>query len=103
MAKLMGFLRRRTETLGQFKTPSLRNVELTAPYMHAGQYQTLEAVIEHYSEMADTFVLNHHDYTLMDPLHLSNAEKIQIVEFLKSLTDPDLAEGRYPPPKCPWR
>jgi hypothetical protein len=64
--------------------------------MHAGQYHSLEEVIEHYSEMVDKFVLNHHDYALMEPLHLSNPEKLQIVEFLKSLTDLDLTEGRYP-------
>jgi cytochrome c peroxidase len=102
ITQLIGLLRMGPETLGQFKTPSLRNVELTGPYMHAGQYQTLEEVVEHYSEMADAFVLNHHDYTLMDPLHLSNAEKKQMIEFLKSLTDPDLKEGRYPQSTCRW-
>ena len=69
---------------GAFKTPTLRDVALTAPYMHNGAYKTLEEVVEHYNEggfeNAGTLDPN------MKPLHLSKKEKSDLVEFLKSLT-----------------
>ena len=69
---------------GAFKTPTLRDVELTAPYMHNGQYDTLEEVIEHYDRGGDTNLGN------LDPnmvkLNLNKTEKQELVEFLKSLT-----------------
>ena len=69
---------------GAFKTPTLRDVALTAPYMHNGQYDTLEEVIEHYDRGGDTNLGN------LDPnmvkLNLSKTEKQELVEFLKSLT-----------------
>ena len=74
----------RVEDIGKFKTPSLRNVALTAPYMHDGSYPTLREVIENYNRggfehpNADTF---------MRPLGLSNAEIDDLIAFLESLTD----------------
>lgn len=67
-----------------FKTPSLRNVSLTAPYMHDGRFLTLEAVIEHYNSGGK----NHqHKSELVRPLFLSEDEKNQLVAFLNSLED----------------
>lgn len=67
-----------------FKVPSLRNVELTAPYMHDGSLETLKEVIEHYESGGK----NHpHKSELVKPLNLSESEKQDLVEFLKSLTD----------------
>lgn len=67
-----------------FKVPSLRNVELTAPYMHNGSIASLEEVIEHYNRGG----FDHpHKSKLIIPLNLSDNEKADLVAFLKSLTD----------------
>ena len=76
--------------IGLFKTPTLRNIELTSPYMHDGRYQTLEQVVEFYNSGVK------HSPTL-DPimtkpskiygLGLTQTEKQDLVAFLKTLTD----------------
>jgi cytochrome c peroxidase len=68
---------------GAFKTSTLRDVELTAPYMHNGIYQTLEAVIDHYDRGGD--VKDNLDPN-MEPLNLTPQEKQDLLAFLKSLT-----------------
>jgi cytochrome c peroxidase len=77
---------------GLFKTPDLRNIELTAPYMHDGRFQTLEEVVEHYN----TGVKAHPN---LDPqlrggsrrgvrlMNLNGDESSALVAFLKTLTD----------------
>jgi len=69
---------------GAFKTPTLRDVALTAPYMHNGQYKTLMDVIEHYNRGGDKN-LGNLDPNLK-PLNLTGQEKKDLVTFLKSLT-----------------
>jgi cytochrome c peroxidase len=96
-----------------FRVPPLRNVELSAPYMHNGVYATLEAVVRHYnngdsalkafdpSEVDPSLRASYHgdpatiakirttmDGRLQRPLGLTVEEQSQIVAFLKSLTDP---------------
>lgn len=71
---------------GKFKVPSLRNVELTGPYMHDGRFDTLEEVIEHYS----SGVKDHPqlDWTLESGgIGLNDLEKSDLLAFLKTLTD----------------
>ncbi len=76
---------------GLFKVGSLRNIELTAPYMHDGRFATLEQVVEHYN----SGVKNHPNlaFQLKDPngqprqLNLSPGDKAALVAFLKTLTD----------------
>jgi cytochrome c peroxidase len=80
---------------GQFKTPSLRNAALTAPYMHDGRLATLRDVVRHYSRL-DMERLHTHGEQLLRPLRLSEAEIDDLVAFLESLTDPRAAAG--PPP-----
>lgn len=76
---------------GKFKTPSLRNVELTTPYMHDGRFATLEEVVDHYdhgvqpSATLDPNLAKH----LPGGLKLSAADKAALVAFLKALTDRD--------------
>ncbi len=68
---------------GAFKTPTLRDVALTAPYMHHGIYATLEEVVEHYDrggDVKDNLSPN------IAPLNLSAQDKADLVAFLKSLT-----------------
>ncbi len=76
----------------KFKVPSLRNVELTAPYMHDGRFYTLDAVLDHYSShIQQTPNL---DPLLSAGIPLSAAEKTQIIAFLKTLTDREFTSNR---------
>lgn len=73
---------------GLFRTPTLRNIEFTGPYMHDGRYETLEQVINFYSDSILTS-------STVDPLmpndnggfHWTELEKLQLVAFLKTLSD----------------
>jgi cytochrome c peroxidase len=68
----------------KFKVPSLRNIEVTAPYMHDGSMQRLSEVIDHYQSGGK----NHPNKDpLIQPLHLTDTDKQDLIEFLKSLTD----------------
>ena len=87
----------RVEDAGKFKSPSLSNVAMTAPYMHDGRFVTLLEVVEHY----DSGVENHPnlDRRLRDPqtqmpirLNLTAVDREALVAFLETLTDPTLAE-----------
>ncbi len=70
--------------LAVFKTPSLRNVEVTAPYMHDGSLNTLEEVVQHYNVGGKEHVNRD---SLIKPLNLNNIEIRELVSFLKTLTD----------------
>jgi cytochrome c peroxidase len=72
-----------------FKTPTLRNIELTAPYMHNGAYTTLEQVIDFYHKGGGAGLgFNVPNQTLpFDSLLLTPTEKEDIILFLKTLTD----------------
>jgi cytochrome c peroxidase len=72
--------------LGLFKSPSLRNVELTAPYMHDGRFATLEEVVDHYSRNVKPHPNT--DGRVRRRLNLTDADKAALVAFLKTLTDP---------------
>lgn len=74
--------------LGKFKVPGLRNVALTAPYMHNGMFNTLEEVIEFYDQPNQTVPggLNR-DSLLNEPLNLTVEEKSDLKQFLEALTD----------------
>jgi cytochrome c peroxidase len=68
----------------QFKPPSLRNVAERGPYMNAGQFTTLEEVLNHYNN-APAAPLGHSE---LEPLHLSEKQIAQIIAFLKTLDSP---------------
>lgn len=74
--------------IGAFKTPPLRNVALTAPYMHDGSEKTLEDVIAFYDRGGND---NPHLDGGMRPLGLTNDERADLVELLKTFTSSDLA------------
>jgi cytochrome c peroxidase len=82
---------------GQFKTPSLRNVALTAPYMHDGRLTTLRDVVRHYSDL-DMERIHTHGEQLLRPLKLSPPELDDLVAFLETLSDP---RAIAPPPAPP--
>lgn len=69
---------------GKFKVPSLRNVALTAPYMHDGSLATLEAVVDHFNSGGND---DPNKDPLMQPLGLSAADQADLVAFLRALTD----------------
>ena len=93
----------KSELFGVFKIPFLRNIELTAPYMHDGRFATLEEVVDHYSEG----VMNHQN--LSDELrnedgtprnlNLSQDDKGALVAYLKTLTDQSIvSDERFSDP-----
>lgn len=77
---------------GAFKTPTLRDIALTAPYMHHGVYKTLDEVVEHYDRGGDG--VENLDPNIF-PLGLTAEEKKDLVAFLNSLT------GKRVPFKAP--
>ena len=87
---------------GKFVTPTLRNIAQTAPYMHDGRFQTLEAVVRHYSEGVqaspnlDPNLAKH----AAGGLHLSLEDQSALVAFLKTLSDP-VPESSQPKPERP--
>jgi cytochrome c peroxidase len=74
---------RRDADMGRFRVPTLRNIALTAPYMHDGSIATLAEVIEHYDAGARGPLVDRR----IRPLGLSAAEKSDLLAFLESLTD----------------
>lgn len=68
--------------MAAFKTPGLRNVEQSAPYMHDGSLQTLEEVVEFYNKGGEK---GEHRSKLIYPLNLSESQKADLVAFLRSL------------------
>lgn len=91
------FVRRGPELIGAFRTPSLRNLEHTAPYMHSGQLATLAAVLEHYNT-APVAMIGHSE---AKPLKLRRSDLRQLEAFLLTLAAPLAAEPRWlraPPP-----
>jgi len=81
--------------IGRFKTTSLRNIELTAPYMHDGRFGTLEEVVEHYNSGIQAHPTLSPALTDADGepvrLNLTESEKAALVAFLKTLTDPSVS------------
>lgn len=90
----LGALTGQPQDRAKFKTPSLRNVALTAPYMHDGRFQTLEEVIDHYNSGG-------HPSPTTDPnmkfttggLQLTPEKKAQLIAFLHTLTDWDFVNN----------
>lgn len=73
----------------KFKIPSLRNVSITYPYMHDGRYQSLKACIEHYASPVQSPTL---DPSLQNGIHFNSSEIIDLVAFLRALTDSTLTK-----------
>lgn len=81
------FTKRPTDN-AKFKTPSLRNVAVTGPYMHDGRFATLEEVIEHYnSGIKESPTLDVNIHGIKDGMNLTEQEKQDLLAFLNTLTD----------------
>ena len=85
------FARVGDELIGTHKTPSLRNVAETAPYMHAGQLATLAEVINHY-DRAPGAMVGHNE---AKPLGLDRKKKRQLEAFLRTLTGPVAVDSNW--------
>ena len=82
------------QQMGRFRTPTLRNIALTAPYMHDGRFQTLEEVMEHYNSGGQKgFNVNPN----VRPLNLSKEDMEDVIAFLHTLTDYSLEEHKIGP------
>jgi cytochrome c peroxidase len=89
--------------VGRFKTTSLRNIELTAPYMHDGRFTTLEEVVEHYNSGIQAHptlspaLTNDNGNPIQ--LNFTDSEKTALVAFLKTLTDSSIStEAKWSDP-----
>ncbi|MBI1342948.1 MAG: cytochrome-c peroxidase [Terrimonas sp.] len=75
----------------KFKVPSLRNVNITVPYMHDGRFASLEACLQHYNNGVVKSATV--DPLVADGIHLSNTEVVDMVAFLRTLTDTTLTKN----------
>ena len=101
----------RPEDVGKFKTPTLRNVALPAPYMHDGSARTLEEVLDHYSAGGRTIVgsvnagvgkNNSNKDPLIRGFNLSPLDRADLIAFLESLTDEDVIHNeKFADPRKP--
>jgi cytochrome c peroxidase len=93
--------------LGRFKTPTLRNVSRTAPYLHDGAYTTLWDMVDHYNFGGGTGSFSGQKDPALVPLLLDDREMGELVAFLEALTDgpplptSDFPEGLIAPPPAP--
>jgi len=71
--------------LYKFRVPTLRNIEVTYPYMHDGRFNTMEEVLKYYAE--GKFHSSGFDKELNKSTGLTEAEKIDLIIFLRTLTD----------------
>jgi cytochrome c peroxidase len=86
-------LRRSGELFGQFRTPPLRGVAQTPPFMHDGRLATLADVVRFYDTLEGASPVGHHGETVLVPLGLTDAERGDLVRFLESLS------GKAPNPE----
>jgi len=90
---------KRPADVGKFKAPTLRNIALTAPYMHDGSISTLEGVLDHYAAGGRAHENPNKD-ALIGGFTLSGQDRSDLIEFLKCLTDEPLL--RDPGFANPW-
>ena len=81
----------------KFSTPSLRNISLTAPYMHDGRFATLEEVIGHYNQgFKRSATLDPNLAKHPQGLGLSEDDQAALIAFLKTLSDPTMSGKSNP-------
>jgi cytochrome c peroxidase len=94
-------LRQSTETWGEFRTPSLRNLSGRAPFMHAGQLPDLPAVLRFYSTREGASGRSHHQEQILLPLELGTNDLAALSAFLESLEGRALEPSLLAPPTSP--
>lgn len=100
-AQRLEFLANGQQNWGRFKTPSLRNVAVTPPYMHQGQFATLRDVLNYYSTMQGAVNMDHHDEIILKPRNFTEDQMADLTAFLESLTDVKLDPALLEQPKSP--
>jgi cytochrome c peroxidase len=101
LAEQLEFLADGAQTWGQFKTPSLRNVALTEPYMHQGQFESLQQTLEYYSTLQGATFNDHHRETVLRPREFTKDEMNELIAFLQSLTDTQIDPSLMREPSSP--
>ncbi|HXG61846.1 MAG TPA: cytochrome-c peroxidase [Planctomycetota bacterium] len=91
----------REEDYGAFKTPTLRNIALTAPYMHDGSMRTLREVIDHYEKAPALNPKPRNLSIFMQPIKLTDSEKEDLIAFLRTLTGDKRPPGIDAVPELP--
>lgn len=97
----LGYLTLSSDQLAQFKTPPLRDVALTAPYMYGGQLETLEDVVRFYNQADETPQWGHREEVIV-ALDLDDQGIVDLVAFLESLTGDDVEEALTVAPARPY-
>ncbi|HPF15007.1 MAG TPA: cytochrome c peroxidase [Planctomycetota bacterium] len=87
-----------SEQWGEFKTPTLRNLLGRAPYMHQGQFETLERVIEFYDTRQGAVGASHHQEQILRPLSLTPEQRADLLAFLRSLEGTPVPQMWAQPP-----
>ncbi|MBI5364061.1 MAG: methylamine utilization protein [Planctomycetes bacterium] len=100
-AQRIGALAQPPESWATFRTPSLRNVARTAPYMHQGQFAALKDVLHYYSTLEGTVPVGHHGETVIRALNLTEEQQADLVAFLETLSDPPLPAELTTAPRSP--
>jgi cytochrome c peroxidase len=98
-AQLLRGLNRDANQWGQMKTPTLRNVSQTAPYMHRGQMDNLEEVVDFYNTLDRQVFAGHHREPFLQPLGLDEQQVADLVAFLKALDGQFLPTHLMHPPR----
>ena len=93
-ADFVSLLKADADQFGELRTPSLRNVAETAPYMHQGQFTSLEEVVRFYSTLEGAQRTGHHQELTLTPANFTEAEEGELLAFLRSLSAP-LAEPQW--------
>jgi cytochrome c peroxidase len=100
----LSFLPDPASQLGAFKTPTLRNVALTAPYMHDGRFTTLKKVLDFYGQDKLTnrdHLVGVRERTVDLVPHLTGSQQADLMEFLRTLTSPPLPSALTHAPAHP--
>ncbi|MGM0559391.1 MAG: cytochrome-c peroxidase [Myxococcota bacterium] len=99
-SRWLAYLTTTPEDVGQFKTPTLRNVSQTPPYMHGGQFETLEEVVAFYSTLPAKARVGHRE-EMLEPLGLSPQEISDVVAFLETLDGEPVPDALARQPASP--
>lgn len=95
------FLTNVPDNWGRFKTPTLRNVAKTAPYMHQGQFASLKDVLHYYSTLEGALPAGHHKESILVPLKLTAVEIDDLAAFLRALSDDSVNPSLLRSPASP--
>ncbi|HIG26917.1 MAG TPA: hypothetical protein EYQ50_03650 [Verrucomicrobiales bacterium] len=100
--KALHYVTQKPNNLGEFKTPTLRNIRKTGPYMHDGRFENLHQVFDFYSKLNQKPALGHREESLR-PLNFTDKEITDLIAFFDSLTGAPLDDSLMQKPDSPGR